>query len=213
MTQVRNIICPDQNSGDRCQYSKGQTHYNSFPTHKWWKIFRINVRPHEEVGKYLEIFHPGVGKSYGLFTERRNMSLTYSYKDDLSSISVDIWNLREKGKSCVSFQRYQSAISVMSLCRGSLQIMMTSHQHISQNQSISAAPSPPFPPEITLLEFAFFFLWMPNSRGRGHLSCQMRGSSIGRMDRPILLIHTNRFKSIQTGLRESSWFGWGFKGE
>ena len=140
------------------------------------------------------------------------MSLTYSYKDDLSSISVDIRNLREK--SCVSFQRYQSAISVMSLCRGTLQIMMTSHQHISQNQSISAAPSPPpFPPELTSLKFAFFFLWMPNSRRRGHLSCQMRGSSIGRMDRPILLIHTNRFRSIQTGLRESSRFGWRFKGE
>ena len=142
------------------------------------------------------------------------MSLTYSYKDDLSSISVDIRNLREKGKSCVSFQRYQAAISVMSLCHGSLQIMMTSHQHISQNQSISAAPSPPLPardnpPGICL----FFFIWMPNSRGRGHLSCQMRGSSIGRMDRPILLIHTNRFKSIQTGLRESSCFGGRFKGE
>ena len=90
ITQVRNIICPDQNSGDICQYSKGQTHCNSFPTHKWLKFFRINVRPHEVVGKYLEIFHLGVGKSYGLFRERRNMSLTYSHKDDISSISVVI---------------------------------------------------------------------------------------------------------------------------
>ena len=137
ITQVRNIICPDQNSGDRCQYSKGQTHYNSFLTHKWCKILGINVRPHEVVGKYLEIFHLGVGKSYGLFRERRNMSLTYSHKDDLSSISVDIRNLRDKGNSCVSFQRYQSAISVMSLCRGSLQIMMTSHQHISQHAPVN----------------------------------------------------------------------------
>ena len=83
------------------------------------------------------------------------MSLTYSYKDDLSSISVDIRNLREK--SCVSFQRYQSAISVMSLCRGTLQIMMTSHQHISQNQSISAAPSPPLPARANPPEICLFF--------------------------------------------------------
>ena len=34
-------------------------------------------------------------------------------------------------------------------------------------------PAPP--PRTDPREFAFFFLWMANSRGRGHLSCQMPG--------------------------------------
>ena len=34
-------------------------------------------------------------------------------------------------------------------------------------------PGPP--PRADPREFAFFFLWMANSRGRGHLSCQMPG--------------------------------------
>ena len=33
----------------------------------------------------------------------------------------------------------------------------------------------PAPPRADPREFAFFFLWMANSRGRGQLSCQMPG--------------------------------------
>ena len=40
------------------------------------------------------------------------------------------------------------------------------------HQSIPAAPC--FP-RADPREFAFFFSWMANSRGRGHLSCQMPG--------------------------------------
>ena len=41
------------------------------------------------------------------------------------------------------------------------------------HQSIPNAPCPP--PRADPREFAFFFLWMTNSLGRGHLSCQMPG--------------------------------------
>ena len=40
----------------------------------------------------------------------------------------------------------------------------------------------PAPPRADPREFAFFFLWMANSRGRGHLSCQMPG---GRDERQM----------------------------
>ena len=39
------------------------------------------------VGKYLEIFHLGVGESSGLLRTKWEMSLTYSFKDNLRSIS------------------------------------------------------------------------------------------------------------------------------
>ena len=39
------------------------------------------------VGKHVEIFHLGVGESTGLLRTNREMSLTYSPKDNLWSIS------------------------------------------------------------------------------------------------------------------------------
>ena len=39
------------------------------------------------VGKYLEIFHLGVGESAGLLRTKWEVSLTYSFKDNLRSIS------------------------------------------------------------------------------------------------------------------------------
>ena len=43
------------------------------------------------------------------------------------------------------------------------------------HQSIPAVPSLP-PPWANPWEFAFFFLWMANSRRQGRLSCQMLGT-------------------------------------
>ena len=42
------------------------------------------------------------------------------------------------------------------------------------NASVNSKCALP-PPRADPREFAFFFLWMANSRGRGHLSCQMPG--------------------------------------
>ena len=53
------------------------------------------------------------------------------------------------------------------------------------HQSIPAAPSPP---RANPREFAFFFLWIANSRGREHLSCLMPGGgdeSRGQMPGPL----------------------------
>ena len=36
-------------------------------------------------------------------------------------------------------------------------------------------PAAPFSPQADIQEFAFFFLWMTNSRGRAQLSCKMPG--------------------------------------
>ena len=47
-------------------------------------------------------------------------------------------------------------------------------QKSSRNASVNSKRALP-PPRADPREFAFFFLWMANSRGRGHLSCQMPG--------------------------------------
>ena len=75
------------------------------------------------LGKYLEIFHLGEGESTVLLRTNREMLLTYS-SNERGSV-IDIRN-RRRGKSCVLFLADQSAI-LISLCCGSLQIMMTWH--------------------------------------------------------------------------------------
>ena len=67
--QVSNIVCLDQNSGGRCQYSKGSETLtsNSLLDH----IIMLVV-------KYLKIFHLGVGGSTGLLRTNWEMSLTNS---------------------------------------------------------------------------------------------------------------------------------------
>ena len=53
--------------------------------------------------------------------------------------------------------------------------------------SIPAAPMPPPPPPANprALPIGIFFSWMANSRGWGHLSCQMpRGGDEGRGQMP-----------------------------
>ena len=62
MPQVSNIIFPDQNSGVGCQYSKWlEKRWRLTWRKKGWKFFEFFVRPRVVVGKYLEIFHLGVG--------------------------------------------------------------------------------------------------------------------------------------------------------
>ena len=68
------------------------------------------------MGKYLKIFHLGVGESAGLLRTNWEMSLTYSPKDNLWSISEIV-----DGESRVSRVSFLADLSVilMSLCCGS----------------------------------------------------------------------------------------------
>ena len=49
---------------------------------------------------------------------------------------------------------------------------LSSATNASVNSKCALPPPPPGPDPR---EFAFFFLWMANSWGRGHLSCQVPG--------------------------------------
>ena len=71
------------------------------------------------VGKYLEIFHQGVGESTGLLRDYWEISLP-------TPLKIICRRREEKGKSCVSYLADQSAI-LMLVCCGNLQIMMTLH--------------------------------------------------------------------------------------
>ena len=58
--RVSNLICPDQNFGITCPYSKGSDTIWCLTWRKrHWKVFEYFVRPLVVPGKYLEIFHPG----------------------------------------------------------------------------------------------------------------------------------------------------------
>ena len=48
-------------------------------------------------------------------------------------------------------------------------------KHSNDNASISQFQLRPAPHWADPRQFAFFFSWMANSRGRGHLTCQMPG--------------------------------------
>ena len=77
--RVSNIICPDQDSGVRCQYSKGSdTVWCPTWCKRGWKFFEFCVRPRVVGVKCLEILHLGVGESTGLLRSNWEMLLTYS---------------------------------------------------------------------------------------------------------------------------------------
>ena len=72
------------------------------------------------VGKYLEILHLGVGESTGLLRTNWEMLLSYFPYDNLWSISEIVDEDRK-------VSHVSRSATLISLCCGSLQIMMTSH--------------------------------------------------------------------------------------
>ena len=118
--EVSNKMYHDQNTGVRCQYSKGSdTQYEALlDTKEPKKFFAIFVRPRVVVGKYLEIFSMG-RLVYQPFESKLGNVPASSPKDNLWSENVD----GKRSVSCDFFVAGRYPI-LMLLCCGSLKNTM-----------------------------------------------------------------------------------------
>ena len=83
--QVSNIIFPDENSGVRCQYSKGSDKYVLLDAKEVGNSAILCQITRSD--GYLEIFHLGEGESTVLLRTNWEMLLTHSHVDNLWPIS------------------------------------------------------------------------------------------------------------------------------
>ena len=94
--QVSNIIFPDENAASRCQYSKESDKIWCLTWLKrGWEFFEFFVRPRVVVSNYFKINHLGEGESTVHLRTNLEMSVTYSPKNNLWSISKTVNGYRK----------------------------------------------------------------------------------------------------------------------